>query len=150
MKNKQTDNTILNRIVSDYFSDPMAASTPMPNPTYAEETLQDAENTAVWDLAVKGTEHNPWLNSTTNSEQFHSLLGDLEGNSEETIGKLNSSELEMFTPESDESAKLKKPAPKVSPKITQPSPNQIQARKSERQKKKPVRYGQNTLCSILD
>ena len=149
----ETDENVLNRIVDMYFSDPMAASTPMPNPTYAEETLQDAENTAVSDLAhlaVKGTEHNPWLNSTTNSEQFHSLLGDLEGNSEETIGKLNSSELEMFTPESDESAKLKKPAPKVSPKITQPSPNQIQARKSERQKKKPVRYGQNTLCSILD
>ena len=55
----------------------------------------------------------------------------------------------MLTPESNESAK-QKPAQKVSPKVTQPSPNQIQARKSDRQKKKPVRYGQNALNGIFD
>jgi hypothetical protein len=141
---------ILNRTVDMYFSDPMAASTPMPNPTYAEETYQDAENTAVSDLAhlaVKGTEHNPWLNSTTDSEQFHSLMGELEGNSDETIGKLNSTEIEMVTPESNESLQNSESTPKTSPRVTQPF---YQARKSERQKKKPDRYGSNTLFGIFD
>jgi hypothetical protein len=123
---------------------------PMPNPTYEEETLQEAENTEVSDLAhlaAKGTENNPWLDSTQNSEQFHSLLGDLEGNSSETIGKLNSTEIEMVTPESNESLPKLESTPKTSPKANH---SFSQARKSERLRKKPERYGANALFGIFD
>ena len=147
---QESENTILNKITSEYFSDPMAASTPMPNPTYEEETLQEAENTEVSDLAhlaVKGTENNPWLDTTQDSEQFHSLLGDLEGNSSETIGKLNSTEIEMVTPESNESLPKLESTPKASPKANH---SFSQARKSKRIKKKPERYGENALFGIFD